>query len=524
MTPENNNANHSDELRKILEEYGAADGGTADVPAREPEGDGIDDAISIISSGREDTGKSAISYADIKESGEESEDAVPDEVPESLFSHLSDEGAAVHPDGSPANPHFTESFTPVEAPAEAESTEGDGSRRESGLKKAGRIFQKLSLLPKVVIYIAVVLAVSAYLSYYIISIANDVFAFVSTDREVRIEIAEGATDEEVAKLLEDSGLIEYGWVYKLYMRYRGSGDSSTEYIAGEHTLNSNYNYSQIITALTTKTVKREVVRITIPEGYTVDQMIDLFVSKGLGEKEKFIAAINEYPYKHEFVQLLTEKGYPETRKYRLEGYLFPDTYDFYNTASEVFIVNTLLNNFNNRFWKDYVKEDGNGESYRDMMLNSYGMDFDDIVILASMVQAEGKTAEDFEYISYVFHNRLSHSGSFPKLESDATIQYALEVRETDSSKIDVSYETPYNTYLYDGLPPGAICNPGLDAFTAAMFPSAPLNEKDKAIDAYFFVSNNAGKTYYASSRSGHEKNKAQVAKDNEAIESSTYED
>ena len=152
------------------------------------------------------------------------------------------------------------------------------------------------------------------------------------------------------------------------------------------------------------------------------------------------------------------------------------------------------------------------------------MDFDDIVVLASMVQAEGKTAEDFEYISYVFHNRLSHSGSFPKLESDATIQYALEVRETDSSKIDVSYETPYNTYLYDGLPPGAICNPGLDAFTAAMFPSAPLNEKDKAIDAYFFVSNNAGKTYYASSRSGHEKNKAQVAKDNEAIESSTYED
>ena len=135
-----------------------------------------------------------------------------------------------------------------------------------------------------------------------------------------------------------------------------------------------------------------------------------------------------------------------------------------------------------------------------------------------MIEAEGKTAEDFEYISYVFHNRLTHSSSFPKLESDATIQYALELagldRIQDSSLIDVSFESPYNTYLYNGMPPGAICNAGLDAILAAIYPSPPYDENDNEINAYYFVSNNAGQTYYAATISGHERNKQRVAREN----------
>lgn len=455
------------------------------------------------------------------------------EIPVSIFSHLSEEGDSTAPIAPPEeSPHFSSHFSEddgsVPLPPEEEDTSDDteeeqGKKRGRALEIVKGVFSHLSLIPKAVIYIALVVIVSAYLSYYIITIGNDVFALVSDTREVTVTIDENATHESVGELLESEGIIEYGWVYEIYMKYRGDGDSSNEYILGQHTLNTNYNYSQIITALTSKTVKREVVRITIPEGLTVDQIIELLTENGVGEREKYIEAINNYPYKWKFVQLLDEMGYSEDRKYRLEGYLYPDTYDFYTTEGEVYVINKMLNAFNDKFWKDFTHENADGETYQQFMLEEYGLTFDDVVVLASMVQSEGGTVEDFYAISYVFHNRLSHPSSFPKLESDATIQYALPERINDSTQLDPNYETPYNTYLYDGLPPGAISNPGLDALSAAMFPVAPQNDSGRDIDAYFFVSNDAGRTYYASSASGHEKNVIQAKKDNEAIKNGTYE-
>ncbi|MBR2901482.1 MAG: endolytic transglycosylase MltG [Clostridia bacterium] len=421
--------------------------------------------------------------------------------------------------------HFSSAEDYENIPLPEAETEEEVEEEESKLDKVGNVISRISFLPKALIYILTVVIVSAYLSYYIITIGNDVFALVTDSKEVTITLEEGVTDEEVAKMLQDEGIIEYGWVYKLYMNYRGSDEDSekTEYIPGEHTLNFDYNYSQIITALTSKYANREIKRVTIPEGYTVDQIIDLLLENGIGERDKYIEAINEYPYKWEFVQLLGETGYSEHRKYRLEGYLYPDTYEFYTTESEVLVINKMLNAFNNKFWKEFNTKNANGESHRDMVMEEYGMTFDDIVVLASMVQSEGGTAEDFYFISYVFHNRLSHSSSFPKLESDATIQYALPERITDSSQIDISYDTRYNTYLYNGLPPGAISNPGLDALTATIFPTAPTSSSGSKINAYFFVSNDAGKTYYASTKSGHATNKEQVKKDNAAIEAGKYE-
>ncbi|MBR0231767.1 MAG: endolytic transglycosylase MltG [Clostridia bacterium] len=562
-TPES----RADELFKILDEFrddaaGANPGeGEAEAPA-EAEGapvppaveeeksfTGRSDEILEIISGRKSPDEADDAFAKApdeaaEEAAEETAEAPADngggaeelaEMPAALFGHLTDEGSEAPQGEEPEqkDPHFTDSFTPVELPEEAEpegrfgaeDPEEDGDGEEEARPKGGfgRALQRLSLIPKAVIYIVVVALISAYLSYYAISIGNDVFALVCEDAVVEIKIPENATDADVAEILKENGIIEYAWVYKLYMRYRGGGDEEGKYIPGTHRLNRNYNYSQIITALTVAHTKRDVVRIAIPEGFTVDQIIDLLVKNGLGTRENYVEAVNNYPYKHEFVQQLTEMGYPETRKYRLEGYLFPDTYEFYTSTSEVYVINAFLNNFNEKFWKDYNKIDGDGGSYRKMMEDEYGMSFDDIITLASMIQAEGKTAEDFEAISYVFHNRLKHSGTFPRLESDATIQYVLEKREQDAANIDISLDTPYNTYLYDGLPPGAICNPGIETIMSAMFPSAPLNAYGYEIDAYFFVANNAGKVYYATSAAGHANNKAQAARDNEAIEAGNYE-
>lgn len=521
---ENNQKSRADELFDILNEFNddnQVPSGTDNKPVEHEKAvdNGVDDILEILASGN-----TKITTPD----EEDDED-----IPVSIFNHLSEEGESVTPvpiDDNSASSHFTDddgSAPPLPPEDDGSDDEDDDDDEQTGnktLSVIGRVLSHLSLIPKAVIYIVIVLIASAYLSYYIITIGNDIFALVSDNREVTVTIEEGATHENVAELLKSNGIIEYSWVYEIYMNYRGDGDSSNEYVAGEYTLNSNYNYSQIITVLTSKSIKREIVRVTIPEGFTIDQIIDLLVENGVGEREKYVEAINNYPYKWKFVQLLDEMGYSEHRKYRLEGYLYPDTYDFYTTENEVYVINKMLNAFNDKFWKDFTHENSKGETYQSHMLDEYGLTFDDVVVLASMVQSEGGNVDDFYAISYVFHNRLSHPASFPRLESDATIQYALPERITDSSQLDPNYETPYNTYLYDGLPPGAISSPGLDALSAVMFPAPPQTDSGRDIDAYFFVSNDAGKTYYASSASGHAKNVAQAKADNEAIKNGTYED
>ncbi|MBO5786423.1 MAG: endolytic transglycosylase MltG [Clostridia bacterium] len=513
---DNKNRSRADEIFDMLNELNGDSSASA---SDSNESDGVDDVLGILSSGKGDSSP--------QDDGESN-------IPTSIFSHLSEEGDGdVNPHTAPADesPHFSSHFSeddgstpppPADEVDEAPKNEKP-EKKGRALEIAGGIFSHLSLIPKAVVYIAIVVIVSAYLAYYIIAIGNDVFALVADTRSVTVTIPENATHAYVAEILESEGIIEYGWVYEIYMKYRGDGDSSNEYISGEHTLNTNYNYSQIITALTAKNVKREIVRVTVPEGFTVDQIIDLLVDAGVGQREDYVEAINNYPYKWKFVQLLDEMGYSEHRKYRLEGYLYPDTYDFYTTESEVFVINKMLNAFNDKFWKDFTHVNGDGTTYQEYVEKEYGFTFDDLIVLASMVQSEGRKIEDFYAISYVFHNRLSHPQSFPKLESDATIQYVLPERISDSTQLDPNYESPYNTYLYNGLPPGAISSPGLDALSAAMFPSPPQSSSGKDIDAYFFVSNDAGKTYYASSASGHEKNVVQAKKDNEAIKNGTYE-
>ncbi len=470
-----------------------------------------------------------------------------EQLPEAIFGHLSDETQEGGKNGSDilSSSHFTETNDSSlnGDPEKDEDEEEYIPFGETKVSQVGRFFKGMTFIPKAVVYILLILIVSAYLSYYVVTIGNDVFALVTDTGEVNVTIEEGMTHEDVGNLLYEKGIIEYPWVYELYMEYRGDGDDSNEYILGDHTLKKEYNYSQIITALTTELVNREIVRVTIPEGYTVKQIINLLVEKGIGQEEDYIAAINTYPYKWDFVKQLDEmlaadrelcENDPEYAKgssisdriYRLEGYLYPDTYDFYTTEDEVYVINKMLAAFNSRFWKDFTKVNEAGESYQQTMLDEYGLNFDQIITLASMAQSEGGNAEDYYYISYVFHNRLKVASGKPlhKMQSDATIQYLFDER-LEAEEIDTSLDSPYNSYLYEGLPPGAISNAGLDALSAAMFPAAPpvSPDSEKTIDAYYFVSNKAGKTYFAATESGHNNNRDKVKKDNEEIEAGTYE-
>ncbi len=357
----------------------------------------------------------------------------------------------------------------------------------------------MSFLPKAVIYLAFVLVAAVYCSYFAVTGINDMFALVSLDKEANITVTEATTIDDVTKALEEQGVIKYPWLFKLYCEVYGDG-TDVAFIPGDYTIPDDLNFSNILYRLTTVKVDRTAVWVTIPEGYTVDQIIDLLVSKGIGTREGYVEAINNYPYKHEFVQLLDEMGYSEDRVYRLEGYLFPDTYEFYTDTAEYLVINRFLNNFNSRFWRFYDEE------YK-ADVEAMGMTFDDIVTLASLVQMEARHIIDYEPISYVFHNRLNHSNTFPYLESDATIQYFLDARKEDLTVEDLNTDNPYNTYLYPGLTPGAICCPGLDALEAAIYPARPVDANGKEINAYYFVSDVTGKTYYAQTNGGHNANK-----------------
>lgn len=194
-------------------------------------------------------------------------------------------------------------------------------------------------------------------------------------------------------------------------------------MSGEVTVNPLMNYDTLINTLPTMSVPvRGTVRITIPEGLTVNEILDLFEKNGVGKKSDFTDALQTHEYDFKFCKNLTKDNLSEYRfdtnySYRLEGYLFPDTYDFYLNENPVSAINKLLVNFNKKFEEEFYAR-----------CDELGMTVDEVITLASMIEKEGNNAEDYYIISSVFHNRLKNKANFPYLNSDATLQYALAER------------------------------------------------------------------------------------------------
>ncbi|MDD6312678.1 MAG: endolytic transglycosylase MltG [Firmicutes bacterium] len=376
---------------------------------------------------------------------------------------------------------------PAKPPVKASEEKPGRSGREHSeedqvkVKDKGGIFSTFS---KTIVYIVAVIGVSILLSVVGIKFANDCFAFVKDDYETTVVINTGASISEVADVLKSSNVISQPLAFRLYagFKYR---NSNLEFAEGIYTLNSNMNYDQIIyTIKAGKAPARKTVKLTFPEGMTVDEIIDVLVENNIGTREGYVDAINNYAYDYPFMTELSKIELSSDRKYRLEGYLYPDTYEFYTDSTEVAVVDKFLNNFSSLF--------GEAEFSR---CKELGYNMDEVMTIASIVQKESKFASEFYTTASVFYNRLG-SKSFPKLESDATVQYCLaehaehitaELRNTDSK---------YNTYLYNGLPPSAICNPGIDAITAALYP--------EETGYYFFYAGSDGYNIFSKTLSEHQ--------------------
>lgn len=363
------------------------------------------------------------------------------------------------------------------------------ARKTQPVKKENKKKRHMPGALKVLIYLICVISVSILISVTIIKVGNDVFAFVKEDKEITINIKENAKITDVAKELEEKGLIKYPGIYSIYSKFRMDKKSyyTGNFISGEHVLNSNLGYDKLIAKLAELTYSNEIVRVTIPEGKTVHEIIDLFVEKRVISKDKVDAfkdklntAAYDYPFLTDFNKMKNENGKIESdRFYLLEGYLFPDTYDFYVGENLDSIITKLLNNFGRKF----------EEAYYDRC-KELGLTIDEIVTIASMIEAEGDTPENFYKISSVFHNRLNNATAYPFLDSDATTLYSFQ---GEKKKLDAgdnkSRVHPYNTYLNKGLPPGAICNPGNEAIHAALYP--------EKTNYYFFFTDKNGKTTFS---------------------------
>ncbi len=334
---------------------------------------------------------------------------------------------------------------------------------------------------KAVVYITFVFVISVFLSYFIIVIGNDVFAFVKSDEAVEVVIPEYATLDNVAEILYENDVIKYPQIFKLFAvakKYDG------DFLAGTYSVTPMMNYESLIESFKEKPAKG-TIELTIPEGYTTDEIIDLFVSNGIGTREGFVDVIQNYEFDYWFIDELEENGMDENRIYRLDGYLFPDTYEFYLESSEKTVINKLLKRFSQIFKKEYREQ-----------CEYLGYTVDEIVNLASLIEKEAGSPSEFFKVSSVFHNRLNNPWNFPKLESDATIVYAIQHETGERPDLkDTNYETPYNTYKYDGLPPGPIANPSASAMLAALQP--------QQTGYYFFVANN-GTTYFSETKAQHD--------------------
>ena len=325
--------------------------------------------------------------------------------------------------------------------------------------------KKRSAFSRTLTYLLAILVASTILAGTGILLSNDLLALAKEDREITITIPEDATIGQVSKLLDKSGVVNYGTLFHLFTSVIYH---DIEFRPGMWTLNSNMDYRHIVNEI--RLTDRSTQTVTIPEGYTIDQIIDTLVENGLSSEEELKSVLQDGEFNYDFLPDAEELG-NETN--RLEGYLFPDTYEFYLSDDADTIINKMLGNFENR-----INDDSNGESLVEQC-ESKDMSISDMVILASMIEKEAVNAEDMLQVSGVIHNRLNHSSEYPYLNIDATIQYA--VGHTTLTDEDMQSDSPYNTYTSKGLPPGPISNPGYDALNAAVNPAEH--------DYYYYVAN-----------------------------------
>ena len=325
-------------------------------------------------------------------------------------------------------------------------------REETQRSSHTRRRKKRSGLSGAAIYAIFVIGVSALLACIGWVAANDVLALNKPEKTATITITNDDSFGDVAEKLKDEGLIEYKFLFNLFATFTRSKD---DVVAGTFTLNTDMDYRALLSGMSANSATRATVTVTIPEGYTVDQIFTLLEEKGVASVEDLQDMAANHDYAFSFLQDLELGDY-----HRLEGYLYPDTYEFTTPQNPLYVINKMLVRFDEQFT----------DAMRQEVADS-GRTIHEIITIASMIEKE-TDGNDRADIASVIYNRLNNpsGGTQGYLQIDATLAYINGGKVP--TEADKSIDSPYNTYLYKGLPAGPISNPGLESIKAAMNPNS----------------------------------------------------
>jgi len=350
--------------------------------------------------------------------------------------------------------------------------------------------RKTALVVIVILFLIAVTVFAGYMAYtYMIDNINNpvtedsIVLDVTTEQKFRVEKREST--KSICERLYEAGLIENKTIYRVLSKFYGYDDT---YVAGTYTLSEGLSYEEIMFILSGKP---ETVKVTFPEGFTTLQMANRLEANNVCTAEEFINAVNTVDISsYEFLNGVDFSG----RDYRLDGYLFPDTYEFDVLAKPEDVVYKMLNRFNNIFLPAYYER-----------LEPLGLSLDQVVIMASIVEKEAKLESDRGPIAGVFYNRYKYgTDSLQYFQSNATLRYAYhKVNGEDLINVsteDTQLDDPYNTYMYPGFTPGPICSPGEASLVAALYFTPH--------DYYYFLAKSDGSGGHVFSRTYEEHLKA----------------
>ena len=253
--------------------------------------------------------------------------------------------------------------------------------------------------------------------------------------------------EFVADTLKDAGLIEYKWLFQLFGEI---SHADTKIKPGEYELRSTYDYRALVQNMRPGSGSAVTVQVTFPEGFSMRQTFLLLEEKGVASYDDLMDAAATYNFNYDFIDAESDQAN------RLEGYLFPDTYEFYVGMQPASAINKFLENFHYRMTADLLQR-----------MQERGQSMKDVITIASMIEKEAANDNERATIASVIYNRLRAGMT---LGIDATTLYLYPDHEGAPTASMLEEDSPYNTRLYTGLTPTPICNPGLASIRAALYP------------------------------------------------------
>lgn len=390
-----------------------------------------------------------------------------------------------------------ENSQPLEAKQEADNSsddfvigkgfEIDGGENEDnqGKKKKGRHSAGKSII-KTIIWILCIIIVSVGLAFGVIYAGADYMGIgFGRGSDVTIEIEQGMSTEQIAEELKEAGAVKIPLLFRVYAKFKHY-DSQFKY--GVYSFNTEAGYEAISQMLIEEGALAQSVKVTIPEMSSIDDIAEILEENGVCTKSDFINEVQNGEFGYDFIDdIPVDNVY-----YRLEGYLFPETYDFYNFDSEEcahLAVEKMLKTLDDKLTDGMMQK-----------ISESGYTLHEIMTMASIVELEaGGSPDEMANVAAVFYNRLE-SDDFTTLGSSPTRKYPYGGGK-------------YNTYESPGLPPGPLCSPSLKSIEASIEPTEDF-------DYYYFVTDASMKFYYNKTLAEHNSTIARLQAANNWI----YED